>query len=381
MQPLSGIKVVEFTNIASGPFCGMLLSDMGAEVIKIEKPGGDDMRQWPPVTDGYSENFASVNRNKRSIVMNLKDPEDLELALQICADADVVVENNRPGAMNRLGLGYEDMKARNKALIYCSISAFGTDGPYSKQAGFDLIIQAASGIMSVTGDENEVKCGVPISDFATGLYGAFAIVSALREAEKTGEGVHIDSSMMGASMGIAALQTSTFFGTGTMSPLMGNRHPRNAPYQAFKASDGSFVMAAGNNKLFQTVCEVTGRMELFDDPDYATTTLRAANQTKLAATLEVEFAKRTVDEWIEALGGAGLPIGPINSYEQALSHPQVEHAGWVQDMELPNGVKTKTFGSPIRFNQETTAMRSAPPALDSDGAILRTEYAARKAAE
>ena len=167
-----------------------------------------------------------------------------------------------------------------------------------------------------------------------------------------------------------------------MSPLMGNRHPRNAPYQAFKASDGSFVMAAGNNKLFQSVCEVTGRMDLFEDPDYATTTLRAKNQTKLAETLEVEFAKRSTAEWIQALGDAGLPIGPINSYEQALAHPQVEHAGWVQDMELPNGLKTKTFGSPIRFDLETTEMRSAPPALDSHGPEIREEFAARqKAAE
>ena len=195
MQSLEGVRVVEFTNILSGPYCGMLLSDMGADVIKVEKPTGDDMRFWPPITEGYSENFGSVNRNKRSIAMDLKSPTDLEIARDLCAGAQVVIENNRPGVMDRLGLGYKDIKKVNPAIIYCSISAFGTEGPYAKRGGFDLVIQAESGIMSVTGEEDPVKCGVPISDVATGLYGAFAIAAALREVEKTGKGVHIDASM------------------------------------------------------------------------------------------------------------------------------------------------------------------------------------------
>jgi len=373
MLPLEGVKVLEFTNIASGPFCGMLLADMGADVIKVEKPTGDDMRYWPPISDGYSENFASVNRNKRSIAMDLKSEEGRALARKLCKNADVVVENNRAGAMGRLGLGYEALKELNPALIYCSINAFGSDGPYAHRGGFDLVIQAASGIMSVTGEDDPVKCGVPISDFATGLYAAFAIAAALREVAKTGKGVHIDASMLGASIGISALQTSEFFGMGRNSPRMGSRHPRNAPYQAFKASDGYFALAAGNDKLYMDVCGLVDLPELIEREEFKTTTLRAENQTELAEILEVEFAKKTAQEWIQIFGDAGVPCGLINSYERALSHPQVVHSGWVQDMILPNGVKTKTFGSPVRFNLEPTKIRSMPPALDEHGVEIRRE--------
>jgi len=373
MLPLEGIRVIEFTNIASGPFCGMLLADMGADVIKVEKPTGDDMRYWPPITDGYSENFASVNRNKRSIAMDLKSEEDSQLALKLCKSADVVLENNRPGVMERLGLGYESLKALNPALVYCSINAFGSDGPYAHRGGFDLVIQAASGIMSVTGDGDPVKCGVPISDFATGLYAAFAIVSALRGVSDNGQGTHIDASMLGCSIGIAALQTSEFFGTGTNSPRMGSRHPRNAPYQAFKASDDYFALAAGNDKLFRQVCELVELPELLDEEDYKTTSLRAKNQTRLAEILEVEFGKRTAMDWIGVFGEAGVPCGLINSYERTLSHPQVKHCGWVQPMTLPNGVETKTFGSPVRFDLQATQIRTMPPALDEHGDEIRDE--------
>lgn len=373
MQPLKGIKVVEFTNILSGPFAGMLLSDMGADVIKIEKKNGDDMRFWPPITDGYSENFASVNRNKRSIAMNLKDPADRDLALKLCKNSDVVIENNRAGAMDRLGLGYEDIKAVNPAILYCSINAFGSDGPYAHQGGFDLVIQAASGIMSVTGDDDPVKCGVPISDTATGLYGAFAIAAALREVEKTGKGAHIDASMLGASIGISALQTSEFFGYGKNSPRMGSRHPRNAPYQAFRGSDGFFCIAAGNDKLYADVCNIVGMPELIDREEFKTTMLRAKNQTQLAEILQEPFSKKTGEEWLQIFGDAGVPCGPINTFEQALQHPQVQHCDWVQDMTLPNGVKTKTFGSPVRFDLKSTMIRSMPPELDEHGDEIRAE--------
>ena len=375
MLPLQGIRVIEFTNIASGPFCGMLLSDMGADVIKVEKPSGDDMRYWPPITEGYSENFASVNRNKRSIAMDLKSEEDRKLAQKLCAGADVVVENNRAGVMERLGLDSDTLKGMNPKLIYCSINAFGSDGPYSHRGGFDLVIQAASGIMSVTGEDDPVKCGVPISDFATGLYGAFAIASALREVAKSGKGCHIDASMLGASIGISALQTSEFFGFGKNSPRMGSRHPRNAPYQAFKASDGFFCIAAGNDKLYKDVCEIVGREDLLEVEKYKTTVLRAANQTELAEELQPIFLTKTSKEWIQIFGDAGVPCGLINTYERALSHPQVEHCGWVQDMTLPNGVQTKTFGSPIRFDLQTTPIRSMPPGLDEHGTEIRKELA------
>ncbi len=375
MQALTGIRVIEFTNILSGPYCGMLLADMGADVIKVEKPTGDDMRYWPPITEGYSENFASINRNKRSIALDLKSSTDLELARDLCAGADVVIENNRPGVMDRLGLGFDDLTKVNPAIIYCSISAFGTEGPYAKRGGFDLVIQAESGIMSVTGEDDPVKCGVPISDVATGLYGAFAIAAALHEVKETGQGVHIDASMLGSSIGIAALQTSEFFGTGKSAPRMGSRHPRNAPYQAFKASDDYFAMAAGNDKLYADVCRILERPDLLEREEFKTTELRARNQRQLAEIVEQEFAKKTAAEWLDILATEGVPCGKINSYEEALSHPQVEHCGWVQPMTLPNGVKTKTFGSPLRFNHQSPKVRSNPPALDEHGAEIKAELA------
>ncbi len=247
--PLAGVRVVEFCTTASGPFSTMLLSDMGAEVVKIEPPAGDGLRQWPPLNQGYSENFASLNRNKRSAVLNLKDPQDVALARRLILEADVLVENNRPGVMDRLGLGYAALSAEKPGLLFCSISAYGQSGPRSSEGGFDLTIQAAAGVMSVTGEPSgaPVKCGVPVSDVGTGLYAAFTIVSVLRRVAGGGAGAHIDASMLGCSLGMAALQTSEFFGTGRDPKKLGSAHPRNAPYQAFKAGDGYFVIAAGNN--------------------------------------------------------------------------------------------------------------------------------------
>ncbi|MCG8594947.1 MAG: CoA transferase, partial [Kiloniellales bacterium] len=247
MSSLQGLKVVEFCEIAAGPFCAMLLADMGAEVVKVERPAGDAMRMWPPVTDGFSENFASVNRNKRSVVLDLKTEDGRRAARAIILDSDVVVENFRPGVMARLGLDYETMAAEKPGLIYCSISAFGQSGPRSREGGFDLTMQAMSGIMSVTGEPGgaPVKCGVPLCDFVAGLYGAFGVVSALHQRRETGVGQNLDVSMLGTSLAVAALQTSEFFGTGKDPRKLGSAHPRNAPYQAFRARDGYFGMAAG----------------------------------------------------------------------------------------------------------------------------------------
>lgn len=368
LQPLAGRRVIEFANVAAGPYCGLLLSDMGADVIKVEKPGGDDLRHWPPITNGFSENFASLNRNKRSIVLDLKSENDLATARALCESADIVLENNRPGVMDRLGLGYEALKSLNPRIIVCSISAFGQQGPASQIGGFDLTVQAASGIMSVTGepDRPPVKCGMPVSDFATGLYGAFAIASALLEVDKTGEGTHIDVSMLGASLGISALQTSEYFGTGDNAPPMGSRHPRNAPYQAFVAQDGYFVMAAGNNKLFASVCDAIERPELIDDARFVNPPDRAQHQSELQEIIESMTASLSVAECVKRFADVGVPCGPINSYGDALAHPQVSHSGWVQPITLPGGAKTKTFGSPVLFDQQPIPVRHNPPALNAD---------------
>lgn len=365
-SPLDGVTVIEFCNVAAGPFCGMLLADMGADVIKVENPnGGDSLRAWPPITDGFSENFASLNRNKRSIALNLKDETDVGHARALCERAEVVIENNRPGVMARLGLGYEQLAEANPALVYASISAYGQTGPRSQEGGFDLTVQAMSGIMSITGEPGgaPVKCGVPLADFSAGLYAAYSVVSALRAAEATGEGTHIDVPMLGATLGIAALQTSEYFGSGRDPIKLGSAHPRNAPYQAFAARDGYFGMAAGNDTLWQKVCAVVDKPEWEDDPRFGSPTLRAEHQTELREMLETIFAEADSEYWIASFREAGVPCAPINSYSQVLTDPQVEHMGWVQPLELPNGVSTKTFGSPVRFSGASQAVRRPPPQL------------------
>ncbi|MFO1084023.1 MAG: CoA transferase [Reyranellaceae bacterium] len=383
MLPLAGVKVVEFCQVAAGPFCGLLLADMGAEVIKIEPPEGDMLRQWPPIREGFSENFASLNRNKRSAVLDLKNPEHKAAARRLVLSADVLVENNRPGVMDRLGLGWESFRVEKPGLVYCSISAFGQSGPRASEGGFDVTVQAMSGIMSVTGEPGgaPVKCGVPVSDFSAGLYGAFSIVSLLRRVAGGGEGGHIDMSMLGASLGIAALQTSEYFGTGRDPVKLGSAHPRNAPYQAFRASDGHFVIAAGNNKLWESVTQVVGRPDLLADPRFATTLSRAQNQVALKDILEVEFARHGVDHWLTAFAKAGVPRGRINSYSEILADPQVAHMGWIEEMELPSGVKSRTFGTPVKIAGTDLAKRREPPALGADTETIFGALDRRKAAE
>lgn len=365
MLPLKGIKVIEFCNVAAGPYCGMLLADMGADVLKVEHPDGDSLRAWPPISDGYSENFASLNRNKRSITLDLKNPVDVRKAKALVADADVLLENNRPGVMKRLGLDYETLSAENPALLYCSISAFGQSGPRSSEGGFDLTLQAMSGVMSVTGEDGgaPVKCGVPLADFAAGLYGAFAVSSGLRMAQQTGQGAHIDVPMLGTTLAIAALQTSEYFGSGKDPVKLGSKHPRNAPYQAFECQGGYFAMAAGNNVLWNKVCNVVNIDGLEDDERFTNPTLRAANQDALRAILEEVFAGHPAQYWLERFRTEGVPCAPLNTYSDALKDPQVEHMNWVQNLELPNGIKTQTFVSPLRFNGQGLPVRLAPPAL------------------
>ena len=363
--PLAGVRVIEFCSVAAGPFCGMLLADMGADVLKIEPPAGDALRSWPPINDGFSENFASINRNKRSAVLDLKLAEHAELARSLCTEADVVIENNRPGVMDRLGLGYERLSSLNPKLVYCSISAFGQTGPRAGEGGFDLTIQAAAGVMSVTGeaDDAPVKCGVPLSDFASGLYGAFAIASALLQARSTGIGACLDIPMFGCTLAISALQTSEYFGTGQSPRKMGSAHPRNAPYQAFRAADGHFAIAAGNDGLWRAVVRAVGNEPLAEDPRFLTPTLRARNQAALKEILEQRFVERDVAHWIETFRAAGVPHSRINTYAEALADPQVEAMGWVQEIELPSGARTRTFGSPIRINGKNLPISQRPPAL------------------
>lgn len=371
--PLAGLKVVEFCQVAAGPFCGMLLADFGAQVVKVEPPEGDAMRQWPPVSGGYSENFASLNRGKQSVALDLKSPADRDFARALVLEADVLVENNRPGVMQRLGLGWDWFAPRKPALVYCSISAFGQVGPRATEGGFDLTLQAASGVMSVTGEEGgaPVKCGVPICDFTAGLYAAYAIAARVAAIRAGAPGGTIDVPMFATTLAVGALQTSEYFGTGRNPRKLGSAHPRNAPYQAYRAADGWFAIAAGNNRLWQAVCEAVGAPEWAGEARFATTTLRAANQAALKEMLESRFAAAPAAQWLERFRTAGVPCAPINGYAEALADPQAAHLGLVIPATLPGGHSTRTVGCPVRLDGEAVAVNATFPALGEHGEALR----------
>ncbi|MFH1556749.1 MAG: CoA transferase [Pseudomonadota bacterium] len=375
MLTLEGVRVVEFCEIAAGPFCGMLLADMGADVIKVERPEGDGMRQWPPISGGFSENFASVNRNKRSIALDLKDPKDLATARALALSADAVIENYRPGVMKRYGLDHASLSQSAPDLVYASISAFGQTGPRAQEGGFDLTLQAMAGVMSVTGEAGgpPVKCGVPLCDFVSGLYAAFSVVCGLRKVREGAGGDHFDVSMMGATLAVGALQTSQYFGTGTDPEKLGSAHPRNAPYQAFRASDGWFAMAAGNNRLWEKVCEVAGTKDLLSDPRFTNSSLRAQNQEALRDLLEAVFTGKPTSHWLERFAAAGVPSAEINTYSQALSDRQVAYLKLVEEIVLPGGARTKTFVSPIIQSGRTSGVRRVPPAIGEHSDEIRAE--------
>jgi succinate---hydroxymethylglutarate CoA-transferase len=382
-RPLAGLKVLEFGQIVTVPFCGMLLADLGADVVKVENAdGGDGMRQWPPLmraapdAEAYSGNFASLNRNKRSVAANLKDPVDVDRVLALCTVADIVIENFRPGVMQRLGLGYERLSERRPQLVYCSVTGYGQAGPYAKKGAFDVTVQAISGLMSVTGEADgvPVKCGVPVADFTAGLYAAYSILAAVMEVRRTGVGARIDCSMLGCMLGISALQVSEYYGTGRAPQRLGSAHPRNAPYQAFQASDKPFVIAAGNDKLWGEVCDAVDLPALKDDARFGTQTRRAANQRELAALLQPRFAGRSAAQWLAEFDRRGVPCAPINDFADILADPHVKERGWISELTLPNGMTTPTIGFPVQISGYEFAIDAPPPRLGEHTEAVRSEW-------
>jgi succinate--hydroxymethylglutarate CoA-transferase len=354
-MPLAGIRVLEFDQIAVGPFAGSLLADLGADVVKVERPDGEV----------FSENFASVNRNKRSIVADLKDPQDVAHLKRLAGVCDVVLENFRPGVLPRLGLGYEDMSALNSRLVYCSVSGYGQTGPNAKKGAFDVTVQGFSGLMSVTGETGgtPVKSGVPVGDFCAGLYAGYTILARLMQARETGQGAHIDCSMLGGLIGVAALQTSEFFGTGRTPQALGSAHPRNAPYRAFRGSDDYFIIAAGNDRLWAEVAEAAGLPPLTEDPRFQTQLLRAENQDAMLDLLQPEFEKQTAAFWLEEMDRRGVPCSPINTYPEVLEGEQIAHMNLVRPMVLPNGAETRTTAFPIAMTGFDFEIYRPPPPL------------------
>ncbi|HUP96213.1 MAG TPA: CoA transferase [Burkholderiales bacterium] len=383
MLPLTGVRVAEFCQVLAGPFCGALLADMGADVIKIESPEGDLMRAWPPMIDGCSQYFSSVNRNKRSVALDLKDAADLASARKIALAADVVIENFRPGVMAKFGLDYAALAREKPTLVYCSVSAFGQTGPRAGEGGFDMTVQAMSGVMSVTGERGArpAKCGIPIADFTAGLYAAYSIAAALFKVRAGAPGDYIDISMLGGMLGIAHLQTSELFATGRDPVALGSAHPMNAPYAAFRCRDGYFALAAGTNKLWEATCDGIGRNDLAQDPRFATPSSRAQNQDALQALLEAEFMKYEAARLLALYRERGVPCAPLNTYSQVLADPQVEHMGWIEEMTLANGSKSKVMISPQRVSGERLGVYRNPPALGEHTQEVLAELRADSARE
>jgi crotonobetainyl-CoA:carnitine CoA-transferase CaiB-like acyl-CoA transferase len=376
--PLTGIKVLDFSQMLAGPYCTMMLADMGADVVKIERPGGGDdtRRMGPPFINGESAAFLAINRNKRSMVLDLKSPEGVEVARRMAKTADVLVQNMRPGTMDRLGLGYEGLSASNEGLVYCSISGFGLTGPYKGRAGFDLVAQGMSGLMSVTGFPGSppAKVGVPITDLNAGMFAANAILSAYVHRLKTGEGQHVDTSLLEAGLSYTIWESAIYFATGRAPGPLGSGHPLNAPYQAFTTSDGYINIGAANQANWERMCRAIDRDELLDDPRFATNADRMGNLASLVELLQETFATRSTDEWIEVLLEAGVPTGPILDIAQVYADPQVKAREMAVELDHPSAGRITNIGIAAKLSRTPGSLRTASPTLGQHTDEVLTEY-------
>ena len=365
--PLEGIRVVDLTRILAGPYCTMMLGDMGAEVIKIENPdGGDDTRGWgPPFLNGVSTYFISINRNKKSLTLNLKDERGKELLRDLIRKGDVVVENFRPGALDKLGFSWEEIHRINPAVIFASLSGFGQTGPRRSEPGFDVVIQGEGGIMSITGEPDgpPSKFGASIADITAGMLAAQGILLSLYHREKTGVGQMVDVGMLDGQVALLTYHANNYFGTGKLPPRRGNKHPSITPYETYECKDGYFNLGVGNDSLWRRFCDAMGLGGIKEDPKFAVNKDRVDNRLELQEILDAFFAEKTVGETLEALRGAGIPCGPINNLEQVLNEPQVLAREMVVDVDVPVAGPTKVTGVPIKLSETPGAVRTPPPTL------------------
>src|ERR1051326_60476 len=366
--PLQGVRVLDVSQVMAGPFCSMLLGDMGADVIKIEPPdGGDQTRRAMgfKLRGNDSLGFFNLNRNKRSLALNLKGKAAREVFYRLVETADILIENYRPGVTKRLGIDYATLAKINPRLIYASISGFGQTGPWSQRPGFDLIAQAMAGVMSITGqpDGPPTKAGVPVSDIGCALFAVYGILSAFIGRQTTGRGQYVDASLFEAAIAFSIWDISEYWGTGRVPTPLGTANRFSAPYQAVKAKDTYFVMGANSNRLWQTLCEVLERSDLAADARFATIAARLANRLTLIEELEKTFAARTAAEWIDILLAAGIPAGPILNYAEALAseHAKVREA--VMEFEHPIEGRVKSIGFPVKLSETKQGVRRHPPLL------------------
>ena len=377
--PLAGIRVLDVTQVMAGPFCSMLLGDLGADVIKIEPPGtGDQTRSAMgfKMKGPDSMGFLNMNRNKRSLALNLKSDAGRDLLLDMAANADVLVENYRPGVMARLGLGYEAMRARNPGLIYASISGFGQSGPWAKRPGYDLMAQAMSGVMSVTGHPGgpPVKAGVPVADIGCALFTVYAILSAYIGRQASGEGQYIDASLFDAALAFSIWDVSEYWGTGKIPQPLGTSNRMSAPYQAVRASDGYFVMGATNQKLWRLLCDVLDRAELFEDARFVDIPARLANREELIEELERSFATMTAEEWVSLLLDAGIPAGRMNTYPEAFESEHGRHREMRIEVPHPIEGTVPNIGFPVKLTGTPQRARRHAPLLGEHTEDVLSEF-------
>jgi len=375
--PLDGLTIVDLTRVLSGPYCTMLLADMGARVIKVEQPGrGDDTRAWgPPFVGKESAYFLSINRNKESLTLDFKSDEGRRILGQLIGTSDVVVENFRPGAMARLGLDYATLAPQHPRLVHCSISGFGQDGPRRDQPGYDAVIQAEGGLMSVTGDADgrAFRVGLAVTDLVAGLLAAQGIVLALFARERSGKGQQVDISMLDGVISLLSYHASIYLTTGAESKRVGNRHATIAPYDTFAASDGELFLAVGNDDQFQRYCRAAGLTHLLADDRFATNPSRVRNESTLKQLLEPVMRARTRTEWIRDLTAAGVPCGAVKSVPEALSDPQVSARHMIEAVEHAVLGPMKVLGTPIKLSDTPASVRSAPPTLGQHTDALLAE--------
>ncbi|WP_299905891.1 CoA transferase [uncultured Paracoccus sp.] len=375
--PLKGIRVLDVSQVMAGPFACMLLGDLGADVIKVEPPTGDQTRSAMGfrLKGDDSLGFLNMNRNKRSIALDLKSTDDREIFLELAKTADVIVENYRPGVVAKLGIDYDTIRAINPGIIYASISGFGQTGPWSQRPGFDLMAQAASGIMSITGhpDGPPAKSGGPLADIGCSLFAVYGILSAYIGRQAGGQGQFIDASLYEAGLSFAVWDICDFWGTGNIPERIGTANRMAAPYQAVRASDGYFVLGANNDRLYRRLCETIGRPELIEHPDYATNALRMANREALIADLEQVLVTQSRDHWVQALLTAGIPAGSIMDYAEALGNEQAEARGMVMPIRHPVEGEVKNIGFPVKLRGTPQQVRRHPPLLDEHRAELLRE--------
>jgi crotonobetainyl-CoA:carnitine CoA-transferase CaiB-like acyl-CoA transferase len=366
MAPLDGIKVIDLTRVLAGPFCTMLLGDMGAEIVKIEEPeSGDESRGWAPFVDGWSSYFLGVNRGKKSVALDLKTPEGADALRALVARADVLVENFRPGSLSQLGFGPRDVERINPALIYCSISGYGQTGPRSQEPGYDVVIQGEAGFMDVTGspDGPPTRAGVAVTDYLAGLYAMQGILLALLDRQRTGRGQHVDIALLDSLMSVMTLPLGILWATGRAPHRMGNDHPSVAPYETLQASDGSIVVAVGNPRLWIQFCEALGDDRVAADARFQTNTDRLTNRPALKAAVESVFATLTVDEILARLRARQVPCGRVRTIEQAIADPQLRARQMVLDLEVPGLGTVKNIGNPIKLSRVPPRAATGAPRL------------------